>query len=109
MTSQLKKTSFVGVRFLPEEKQRLQEIALQESMTLSNLVRAASLCYLPRSSKKVVPEINRKAYFELGKISELIQTNQLTLYMLLDLYKLLNEVRRELLGLKLIHENQDDS
>lgn len=73
MSRQRQKSSLVGVRFFPEEKRKLQEIARQQRTTLSDLLRLAALGHLERTNRKWVPEVNRKIYFELGRISEKLQ------------------------------------
>ncbi len=100
MTRRHKRSSLVGVRFLPEEKQKLQEVAARQRITLSELLRLAALGYLEITSRKLIPEVNRKVYFELGRISEQLQVIEPRNEVLLALQKLLNEVRRELLGLE---------
>jgi hypothetical protein len=78
----------------------LQEIARQQRTTLSDLLRLAALGHLERTNRKWVPEVNRKIYFELGRISEKLQEIESSSNAWLALQKLLNEVRRELLGLE---------
>jgi hypothetical protein len=53
---QLKKSSLVGVRFLPEEKEQLKELAAAQKKTLSELVRGIVLRQMERTHRKSVPE-----------------------------------------------------
>ena len=99
MTHQSKKISLVGVRFLPEEKEKLKELAAEQKKTLSELLRAIVLRQMERTNSKIVPEVNRKLYFELGQVSGKLQTSEITSEALNELQELLNKVRRELLGL----------
>jgi myo-inositol catabolism protein IolC len=96
---QLKKSSLVGVRFLPEEKEQLKELAAAQKKTLSELLRAIVLRQMERTHRKSVPEVNRKLYFELGQLSEKLQMSQISSEALNDLQGLLDQVRRELLGI----------
>lgn len=105
MNREGQRSSLVGVRFLPEEKQKLQEVAKQEKMTLSGWVRSTVLNELEKVNRPLVPEVNREIYFELGRISEQIQTIETSSFALQDLQKLLNEVRRELLGLEFLTDD----
>lgn len=103
MTQSPKKSSLVGVRFLPEEKQKLQELASEQHQTLSELIRANTLKQMARR-RKFVPEVNRKLYLELGKISEYLQTLEMNSEDLIELQELLKQVKSELIGLEPISE-----
>nr|ADN12960.1 hypothetical protein Cyan7822_0946 [Gloeothece verrucosa PCC 7822] len=94
------RTDIVSVRFLPEEKEKLAQIAAQRNITVSGLVRLNALAQSDNSHIKFVPEVNRKLYFELGKVAEKLQENELNNDSLNSLYSLLNEVRKELIGIK---------
>lgn len=98
MSRKPSKTQSVTVRLSPEEKARLQELAVQQNQTLSQFMRTAALELIELSRRQPVPAVNRQLYYDLGKISEQIQ--------LLpdaekgsDLQTLLDQVRRKLLGL----------
>lgn len=99
MTDQLKKNSLVTIRFLPNEKEKLKQLAAEQKKTLSELVRAIALQRIERLNKKVVPEINRRLYFKLGQVSEKLQTLETRSEALKESQELLNEVRKELVGL----------
>jgi hypothetical protein len=94
-----KKNHFVSVRFSTEEKEELKKIAAAHQKTLSEMVRAVTLESIGASRRRFVPEINRKLYFELGKVSEQIRLNETSSSGLNSLQELLNQIRRELLGL----------
>ena len=66
---------------------------------MSELVRAIALQRIERLNKKVVPEINRRLYFKLGQVSEKLQTLETRSEALKESQELLNEVRKELVGL----------
>jgi hypothetical protein len=87
------------VRFLPEEKKKLKELAAEQKKTLSELLRTIVLRQMERSNSKIVPEVNRKLYFDLGQVSRKLQASEITSEALNELQELLNKVRRELLGL----------
>ena len=99
LADQFKKSSLVGVRFLPSEKEKLKQLAAEQKKTLSELIRAIALQQTDRLNKKVVPEINRKLYFELGQVSKKLQTLEASSEALKEFQELLNEVRRKLVGL----------
>lgn len=99
MTDQFKKNSLVTIRFLPNEKEKLKQLAAEQKKTLSELVRAIALQRIERLNKKVVPEINRRLYFKLGQVSEKLQTLETRSEALKESQELLNEVRKELVGL----------
>jgi len=99
VADQFKKSSLVGVRFLPSEKEKLKQLAAEQKKTLSELIRAIALQQTDRLNKKVVPEINRKLYFELGQVSKKLQTFEASSEALKEFQELLNEVRRKLVGL----------
>ena len=99
VTDQLKKNSLVTIRFLPNEKEKLKQLAAEQKKTLSELVRAIALQRIERLNKKVVPEINRRLYFKLGQVSEKLQTLETRSEALKESQELLNEVRKELVGL----------
>ena len=99
VADQFKKSSLVGVRFLPSEKEKLKQLAAEQKKTLSELIRAIALQQTDRLNKKVVPEINRKLYFELGQLSKKLQTLEASSEALKKFQELLNEVRRKLVGL----------
>ncbi|MEG3437475.1 hypothetical protein V0288_10125 [Pannus brasiliensis CCIBt3594] len=115
MSAKEVKDSVVSVRFLREEKQRLTEIATEQHRSLSEMIRsnwrsqrfAPALGHLKRERKKIVPEVNRKLYFELGKISERLQDEELDRAALVDLEKFLVRVRRELLGLEPLPDREE--
>ncbi len=107
MTGGGNKSSLVGVRFSPEEKTRLQEMATRQNRTLSELIRSLSLGHLERERKKIVPELNRKFYFELGEISGRLQDIEPDSPALVDLENLLRRVQREILGLEPIAEREE--
>ena len=94
-----KKSNLVGVRFAPEEKLKLKELADEQKINLSELLRAIALQQIERTNRRFVPEVNRKLYFELGQVSEKLQTSQISSEMLHKLQDLLNQVRTEFLGL----------
>lgn len=104
MTQAEKRSSLVGVRFLPEEKQKLQELAVEQYQTLSELIRVNALKPMEKTRRKFVPEMNRKLYLELGKISEYIKTLEINSEDLIELQELLDNVRRELIGIEPISE-----
>jgi hypothetical protein len=95
------RSSSIGVRFLPEEKQKLKALAVEQGKTLSEIVRAATISAIGKSRTRVVPEVNRRLYFELGKISELLQgtAGEETPETWSHLQEMLAEIRQELLGL----------
>jgi hypothetical protein len=93
------KIQSVTVRLSPEEKEQLKELAAVQKKTLSELLRGIVLRQMERTHRKSVPEVNRKLYFELGQVSEKLQTSQISAEVLNDLQGLLDEVRRELLGI----------
>jgi hypothetical protein len=99
VTDQFKKNSLVTIRFLPNEKEKLKQLAAEQKKTLSELVRAIALQRIERLNKKVVPEINRRLYFKLGQVSEKLQTLETRSEALKESQELLNEVRKELVGL----------
>jgi hypothetical protein len=99
LADQFTKSSLVGVRFLPSEKEKLKQLAAEQKKTLSELIRAIALQQTDRLNKKVVPEINRKLYFELGQVSKKLQTFEASSEALKEFQELLNEVRRKLVGL----------
>ena len=99
LADQFKKSSLVGVRFLPSEKEKLKQLAAEQKKTLSELIRAIALQQTDRLNKKVVPEINRKLYFELGQVSKKLQALEASSEALKEFQELLNEVRRKLVGL----------
>ena len=100
LADQFKKSSLVGVRFLPSEKEKLKQLAAEQKKTLSELIRAIALQQIESlNQKKVVPEINRRHYFKLGQVSEKLQTLETSSEALKESQKLLNEVRKELVGL----------
>ena len=101
LTRKRKKSSLVGVRFFPEEKQKLKQLAAQQNKSLSQLIRAAALRTTEMSRRKVIPEVNRRLYFELGKVSEKLQTanSQQSAESSNTLQELLAQVRRELMGM----------
>jgi len=94
-----KKSSLVGVRFSPEEKEKLKELAAGQKKNLSEMLRGMVLKQMERTSHKIVPEVNRRVYFELGKVSEQLETSGMNPGTLNDLQELLNEIRRELVGI----------
>ncbi|MDV3001110.1 MAG: hypothetical protein N5P05_002716 [Chroococcopsis gigantea SAG 12.99] len=98
-----KKTTIVGVRLAIEEKRKLQEIASLHYQTISDFIRMNAL-NLINSERKVVPEINRKLYFELGEISEYIQTMQIVPEERIKLQESLDRIRGELIGLERVRE-----
>jgi len=95
----LKRNSVVSVRFLPEEKEQLIQRASDQRISLSELLRAIALQRIERLNKKVVPKINRRLYFKLGQVSEKIQMLEMSSEALKESQELLNEVRKELVGL----------
>jgi hypothetical protein len=95
----VKSQNLVGVRFAPEEKLKLKELADEQKINLSELLRAIALQQIERTNRRFVPEVNRKLYFELGQVSAKLQTSQISSEMLHELEELLNQVRTELLGL----------
>ena len=99
LADQFKKSSLVGVRFLPSEKEKLKQLAAEQKKTLSELIRAIALQQTDRLNKKVVSEINRKLYFELGQVSKKLQALEASSEALKEFQELLNEVRRKLVGL----------
>ena len=100
MTDQFKKSSLVAIRFLPNEKKKLKQLAVEQKKTLSGWLRAIALQQIESlNQKKVVPEINRKLYFELGQVSKKLQTFEASSEALKEFQELLNEVRRKLVGL----------
>ena len=99
LADQFKKSSLVGVRFLSSEKEKLKQLAAEQKKTLSELIRAITLQQTDRLNKKVVPEINRKLYFELGQVSKKLQILEASSEALKEFQELLNEVRRKLVGL----------
>ena len=75
VTDQFKKSSLVAIRFLPNEKKKLKQLAVEQKKTLSGWLRAIALQQIESlNQKKVVPEINRRLYFKLGQVSEKLQT-----------------------------------
>ena len=100
MTDQFKKSSLVAIRFLPNEKKKLKQLAVEQKKTLSGWLRAIALQQIESlNQKKVVPEINRKLYFELGQVSKKLQALEASSEALKEFQELLNEVRRKLVGL----------
>ena len=100
VTDQFKKSSLVAIRFLPNEKKKLKQLAVEQKKTLSGWLRAIALQQIESlNQKKVVPEINRRLYFKLGQVSEKLQTLETSSEALKESQKLLNEVRKELVGL----------
>jgi hypothetical protein len=100
VTDQFKKSSLVAIRFLPNEKKKLKQLAVEQKKTLSGWLRAIALQQIESlNQKKVVPEINRKLYFELGQVSKKLQTFEASSEALKEFQELLNEVRRKLVGL----------
>ncbi|ACK72252.1 hypothetical protein PCC7424_3873 [Gloeothece citriformis PCC 7424] len=99
MKQKQSRTCVVSVRFLPKEKQHLTERAVQQQTTVSELLRLNVLTQNDKSRHKSVPEVNRRLYFELEKISEQLQTIEPSTDSLTKLQNLLDEVRKELLGM----------
>ncbi len=99
MNERDKRDRMVSLRFSPEEKRRLTEMAKKQHLSLSELLRQLALGYLDRERDKIVPEVNRKLYFELGEISERMRDGESDPSVYIDLEKFLVRVRRELLGL----------
>ncbi len=98
-----KKTTIIGVRLAIEEKRKLQEIASLHYQTISDFIRMNAL-KLINSERKIVPEINRKLYFQLGEISEYIQTMQIVPEERIKLQESLDGIRTELIGLQRVQE-----
>lgn len=99
MTEEEKRNHFVSVRFSTDEKEKLKNLAVAHQKTLSEMVRSVTLGTLSLSRAKIIPQVNRKLYFELGKVSEKLEKSEISSEALNELQRLLNEVRRELLGL----------
>lgn len=99
MTNPSNKTSLIGVRFLPEEKEKLKQLALVQHQTLSEMLRSMILQQISRSSHRIIPEVNREVYFQLGKMAEYLETSEIDEATLNSFQELLKEIRRELLGL----------
>jgi hypothetical protein len=93
------RSSVVSVRLLPEEKQQLTKRAAEQHISLSQLLRLTALKQIEKTRIKFVPEVNRRLYFQLGKILEQLQTIETDSDFLNDLQELLNEVRRELIDI----------
>jgi hypothetical protein len=100
VADQFKKNSLVAIRFLPNEKKKLKQLAVEQKKTLSELLRAIAFQHIESlNQKKVVPEINRRLYFKLGQVSEKLKTLETSSEALKESQELLNEVRKELVGL----------
>ena len=96
----------VSVRFLPEEKEQLMQRASDQRISLSELLRAIALRPNEKSRIKFVPEVNRRLYFQLGQISEKLQTIEGSSDSLNEIQELLNEVRKVLMGMGHLAENE---
>jgi hypothetical protein len=94
-----KKNHFVSVRFSNEEKEQLKQLAAVHQKTLSEMVRAATLETIGLSRRRIIPEVNRRIYFELAKVSEQLERGGMDSGTLNSLQQLLNEIRRELVGI----------
>ncbi len=99
MADQFKRSNLVGIRFLPNEKEKLKQLAAEQKKTLSELIREIALQETDRLNTRIVPEINRRLYFKLGQASEKLQTLEISSEVLNEFQELLNKVRRELVGL----------
>jgi hypothetical protein len=101
VSRQLTRDNFVSVRFSTEEKEHLLELAAERNQTLSELVRTVTLGMTGLSRQKILPEVNRRLYFQLGEALEQLaaaacEGNAEGIY---QLQRLLNEVRGVLLGI----------
>ena len=101
MTRQLTRNNFVSVRFSTEEKEHLLKLAAERNQTLSELVRTVTLGKTALSRQKIVPELNRRLYFQLGAVLEQLpaagrEGNAESIH---HLQRLVNEVRGALIGL----------
>jgi hypothetical protein len=94
-----KKNYFVSVRFSYDEKEQIKSLAILQQKTLSEMIRVATLEAISLSRGKIVPEVNRQIYFQLGKMAEYLETSEMDEAALNSLQELLKEIRRELLGL----------
>jgi CCR4-NOT transcriptional regulation complex NOT5 subunit len=99
VTDHFKKNSLVTIRFLPNEKEKLKQLAAEQKKNLSELIREIALQETDRLNTKIVPEINRRLYFKLGQVSKKLQTLEISSEALNEFQELLNKVRRELVGL----------
>ena len=101
MTRQLTRDNFVSVRFSIEEKEHLLKLAAQRNQTLSELVRAVTLRRMGLSRQKIVPEVNRRLYFQLGEALEQLPTASCEgdAEEIHRLERLLNEIRGALVGI----------
>jgi hypothetical protein len=94
-----KKNYFVSVRFSYDEKEQIKSLAILHQKTLSEMIRVATLEAIGSSRRKIVPEVNRQVYFQLGKIAEYLETSEMDEAVLNSIQELIREIRRELLGL----------
>ncbi len=100
VASPSRKSSQIGIRFSSEEKRRLEERAREEKKTLSELIRSAVLHSIRNDRDKLTPELERKVYFALGKITEYLQTIDVDAGEVNEIQELVNATRRKLLGLE---------
>jgi hypothetical protein len=89
----------VSVRFLPEEKEYLNHLAKEQHLTLSQFLRLTALKQVSKMNINYVPQVNRQLYQQLGRVAETVQTTELSSDLITALQELLDEVRRELIGL----------
>lgn len=94
------KSSSIGIRFSSDEKRRLEERAREEKKTMSELIRSAVLEHTRKDSDRLAPELQRKVYFALGKITEYLQTLDADASEVNEIQELVNATRRKLLGLE---------
>jgi hypothetical protein len=93
------RSSIVSVRFLPEEREYLTHLAKEQHLTLSQFLRLTALKQVSKMNIKYVPQVNRQLYHQLGRIAEIVQTTELSSDLITALPELLDEVRKELIGM----------
>ncbi|MDV3002849.1 MAG: hypothetical protein N5P05_004504 (plasmid) [Chroococcopsis gigantea SAG 12.99] len=103
MKKTLKKTGVVVVRFKEEDKRELIERADAQYQSLSEFIRNKVL-KTTWTKTKIVPQINRTLYFQLGEIAEYIQTLQIATEARNQLQESLDRIRSELIGLQRVRE-----
>ena len=106
----LKRNEFLSVRFSTEEKEQLKKLAAARHQTLSELVRSVTLERTDLSRQKIIPQVNRKLYFELGEVLERLQgaSREANAESAAHLQRILQQLRGTLLGMHSLQEHQID-
>ncbi|MGK7874476.1 MAG: conjugal transfer protein [Xenococcaceae cyanobacterium] len=106
----LKRNNFLSVRFSTEEKEQLKKLAATRHQTLSELVRTVTLERTDLSRQKIIPQVNRRLYFELGEVLERLQgaSREPNAESAAHLQRILQQLRGTLLGMHSLQEHQID-